>query len=136
MGRWRGRCLTYFREVELFEALKAEYPDLTPLSATDRADGITHNAYLELKCRRTHYDTLMIERHKWDYLADIRARTGARTLYINSTPQGVYQFDLGAINEPEWQLKALPDKTDFANSGKVEKLCGFLDIRHSELLLV
>ncbi len=136
MGRWRGRRLIYLREVELFEAVKSVYPDLTPLSATDRADGITHDSYIEMKCRRTHYPTLLIEKKKWDYLADIRARTGARTLYINSTPQGVYQFDLGAINEPEWQLKALPDKTDFANSGKVEKLCGFLDIRHSELLLV
>jgi len=136
MGRWRGRRLIYLREVELFEALKAVYPDLTPLSATDRADGITNDAYIEMKCRRTHYPTLLIEKKKWDYLADIRARTGARTLYINSTPQGVYQFDLGAINEPEWQLKALPNKTDFANSGKIEKLCGFLDIRHSELLLV
>jgi hypothetical protein len=136
VGRWRRGRLIYLREVELFEALKTVYPDLTPLSATDRADGITHDAYIEMKCRRTHYPTLLIEKKKWDYLAEIRARTGARTLYINSTPQGVYQFDLGAINEPEWQLKALPDKTDFANSGKVEKLCGFLDIRHSELLLV
>ena len=89
-----------------------------------------------MKCRRTHYPTLLIEKKKWDYLADIRARTGARTLYINSTPQGVYQFDLGAINEPEWELRPLPDKTDFANSGWVKKLCGFLDLRHSELLLV
>jgi hypothetical protein len=136
VGRWRGRRLIYLREVELFKALKAVYPDLTPLSATDRADGITRDAYIEMKCRRTHYPTLLIEKKKWDYLADIRARTGARTLYINSTPQGVYQFDLGAINEPEWQLKALPDKTDFVNSGKVEKLCGFLDVQHSELLLV
>jgi hypothetical protein len=136
VGRWRRGRLIYLREVELFEALKSVYPDLTPLSATDRADGITHDAYIEMKCRRTHYPTLLIEKKKWDYLAEIRARTGARTLYINSTPQGVYEFDLGAINEPEWQLKALPDKTDFANSGKVEKLCGFLDIRHSELLLV
>jgi hypothetical protein len=66
-----------------------------------------------MKCRRTHYDTLIIEKKKWDYLADIRARTGARTLYINATPKGVYQFDLGALEAPEWHLKALPDKTDF-----------------------
>ncbi len=52
---------------------------------------------------------------KWDYLADIRARTGAKTLYINSTPHGVYQFDLGAITEPEWALKRLPITTDFGN---------------------
>jgi hypothetical protein len=122
--------------VELFEALKSVYPDLTPVSPTDRHDGITSDSYIEMKCRRTHYSTLLIEKKKWDYLAEIRARTGARTLYINSTPQGVYQFDLGAINEPEWQLKALPDKTDYANGEKVQKLCGFLDLRHSELLLV
>jgi hypothetical protein len=122
--------------VELFEALKSVYPDLTPVSPTDRHDGITSDSYIEMKCRRTHYPTLLIEKKKWDYLAEIRARTGARTLYINSTPQGVYQFDLGAINEPEWQLKALPDKTDYVNKGLVEKLCGFLDLRHSELLLV
>jgi hypothetical protein len=133
--RGRGR-LIYLREAELFEALRAVYPDLTPLSATDRADGITHDAYIEMKCRRTHYDTLLIEKKKWDYLAEIRARTGARTLYINSTPLGVYQFDLGALEEPQWALKALPDKTDFANKGKVQKLAGFLDLRHAELLLV
>jgi hypothetical protein len=136
VGRRRRGRLIYLREVELFEALKAVFPDLTPLSASDRADGITHDAYIEMKCRRTHYATLLIEKKKWDYLADIRARTGARTLYINSTPQGVYCFDLGALNEPEWLLKSLPDKTDFANSGKVDKLAGYLDIRLAELLLV
>jgi len=136
VGRRRRGRLIYLREVELFEALKSVFPDLMPLSATDRADGITHDAYIEMKCRRTHYPTLLIEKKKWDYLADIRARTGARTLYINSTPQGVYCFDLGALEEPQWALKALPDKTDFANSGKVQKLAGYLDIRLAELLLV
>ena len=127
--------MTYFREVELFEALKSEYPDLTPLSATDRADGITSDAYIELKCRRTHYDSLLIERKKWDYLADIRARTGARTLYINSTPSGVYQWDLGALIEPKWVLKSMPSATDFASQW-VEKEVGFLDIKLAKLLLV
>ena len=78
----------------------------------------------------------MIERHKWDYLADIRARTGARTLYISATPKGIYEWDLGAINEPEWVSKRLPTKTDFAGSEMVEKWVGFLDVQHSRLLLV
>lgn len=78
----------------------------------------------------------MIERKKWDYLAEIRARTGARTLYINSTPKGVYEFDLGAINEPEWVLQSLPDKTDFAGAKKITKFVGYLELRHSRLLLV
>jgi len=128
--------LTYFREVELFEALKAEYPDLTPLSATDRVDGVTHNSFIELKCRRTHYDRLMIEKHKWEYLADIRARTGSRTLYICATPKGIYEFDLGAINQPEWFLKVLPTSTDFAGGKLIEKPVGFIDIKESRLLLI
>ena len=78
----------------------------------------------------------MIEKKKWDYLAEIRARTGARTLYINSTPKGIYQFDLGAINEPEWLLQSLPDKTDFAGAKKIDKYVGYLDLRLAELLLV
>ena len=128
--------MTYFREVELFEALKSIYPDLTPLSETDRADGITNDAYIEMKCRRTHYPTLLIEKKKWDYLAEIRARTGARTLYINSTPKGIYQFDLGALDEPQWLLRTMADKTDFAGGKPIQKLVGFLELRHSELLLV
>ena len=128
--------MTYFREVELFEALKSVYPDLTPLAATDRADGVTSDAYIEIKCRRTHYPTLLIEKKKWDYLAEIRARTGSRTLYINSTPKGIYQFDLGALDEPEWLLRTMADKTDFAGGKPIQKLVGFLELRHSELLLV
>jgi len=126
----------YTREVELFEAIKTIYPDLMPRSATDRADGVTHDAYVELKCRRTHYDGLLIEKKKWDYLAEIRARTGARTLYINATPKGVYQFDLGLLEAPEWVKRVLPTKTDFAGSSDITKEVGFLDIRLAELLLV
>lgn len=106
------------------------------VSPSDRHDGVTHDAYIELKCRRTHYDQLLIERKKWDYLAEIRARTGARTLYINATPKGIYQFDLGAINAPEWLFKAMPATTEYRNGQMVEKEVGFLDIRHAELLLV
>ena len=78
----------------------------------------------------------MIERKKWGYLAEIRARTGARTLYVNATPKGVYEWDLGAINCPEWRLMTLPDKTDFAGAKQIEKLVGFLDIADSRCLLI
>ena len=78
----------------------------------------------------------MIEKKKWDYLAEIRARTGARTLYINSTPKGVYEFDLGAINEPEWVLQSLPDKTDFAGSKKISKFVGYLLLKDARCLLI
>jgi len=78
----------------------------------------------------------MIEKKKWDYLAEIRARTGARTLYINSTPKGVYEFDLGALKAPEWLLQRLPSKTDFAGSVHIEKYVGYLDLKDSKCLLI
>ena len=109
---------------------------MTAVSPKDRHDGVTHDAYIELKCRRTHYEQLLIERKKWDYLAEIRARTAARTLYINATPQGIYQFDLGLLEAPEWVLKALPATTDYSNAQYVQKEVGFIHIRHAELLLV
>jgi hypothetical protein len=78
----------------------------------------------------------LIERKKWDYLADIRARTGSRTLYINATPKGIYQFDLGGLKAPEWLFKSLPKTTDYQNGQRIEKEVGYLDCRHAELLLV
>ena len=109
---------------------------MTAVSPTDRHDGVTHDAFIELKCRRTHYDELLIERKKWDYLADIRARTGSRTLYINATPKGIYQWDLGALKAPQWVCRLMPAKTDYPNGDKIEKQVGFLHTQHAELLLV
>jgi hypothetical protein len=51
--------------------------------------------------------------------------------YINSTPLGIYSFDLTEIDEPEWFVHQMPATTEFENSDKVEKVVGYLDIEEA-----
>jgi len=51
--------------------------------------------------------------------------------YINSTPQGVFSFDLMDVAEPEWVTHYMPATTEFARNWKVEKLVGYLDINEA-----
>lgn len=136
MGGWRGGCLI-FREVELFEFLKERIPDLESGTATERFDAVSmhHRAIFELKCRRTHYDDLMIEQSKWAKLVEIGLLRGFRAFYISSTPLGIYCWELDALKPPKWQMKALPNKTDFAHSRHTVRPVGFLHIDQADDLL-
>jgi hypothetical protein len=125
----------------LFEWLKERIPDLEPSRATEKFDGISmeYKAIFELKCRRTHYDDLMIEQSKWASLVEYGLLRAFRAFYISSTPLGIYCWELDPLNAPEWQIKALPTKTDFANSKTTSRPVGLLHIdnawdllRHSE----
>ena len=126
------------KENELFEKLKLFFPDLVQSSQFDSWDCFTakHNTIIELKCRNVHYDELIIERIKWDALAHKRASEALGTIYVCWTPKGTWAWNLGAINAPEWLLRVLPTKTDFAGSEQIEKEVGFLDCQHARLLLV
>ena len=120
------------KEIDLFEYLKASlYPDLVKSEGIfDAFDCISEKAghYIELKCRYTHYPTLLIEEMKYRKLITQSAERDLIPYYINSTPQGVYSFDLMDLPEPEWSIKYLPATTQFGRVAKVEKLIGYLDI--------
>ncbi len=85
------------KEIELFEYLKESlYPDLTKSEGIyDSFDCISAQAghYIELKCRYTHYDTLLIEEMKYRKLITQAAERDLIPFYINSTPKGVFSFD-------------------------------------------
>ena len=121
------------KESELFAYLQKEhYPDLVKSEGTyDSFDCISEMAghYIELKCRRTHYPTLLIEQMKYAHLIQHSAERDLLPFYINSTPQGIYSFDLTEIPQPEWVVHWMPVVTDFGNRGKKEKLVGYLDIK-------
>jgi hypothetical protein len=140
LGGWRGGCVI-FREVELFEFLKNKIPDLESGTATERFDAVSMNqrAIFELKCRRTHYDDLMIEQSKWAKMVEIGLLRGFRAFYVSSTPLGIYCWELDALKPPKWQMKALPNRTDFPGSQTTTRPVGFLHIdsawdllRHTE----
>jgi hypothetical protein len=122
------------RELELFGWLKDNhYPDLE--KSSNEYDGFDcaskeHKVFIELKSRNTHYDTLLLERKKFDFLVDSADSLGYEPLYINSTPLGVWSFLLKTItNDLEWVEKWLPVTTEFQNKLKTTKLVTFLPVK-------
>ena len=123
------------READLFEYLKSElYPDLVKSEGIfDSFDCISAQAghYIELKCRHTHYPTLLIEEMKYRKLITQAAERDLTPFYINSTPQGIYSFDLMDVAEPEWFTHKMPATTEFARNNKINKLVGYLPVEEA-----
>jgi len=121
------------KEKELFEFIKSKFiPDL--LESDDKFS--KYDCYseklrldIELKCRQTHYDELLIEKTKYDYLLSRAHRFNTRAFYINSTPIGVYAFNLSALEEPEWEVRLMPKTSHFSNREKVEKVVGYINVK-------
>jgi hypothetical protein len=120
------------KEQDLFDYLKSSlYPDLEKAPGIyDAFDCISLSAshYIELKCRYTHYDTLLIEEMKYRKLITQAAERDLIPFYINSTPKGVFSFDLMDVPEPEWVSHWMPATTEFSRSQKISKLVGYLAI--------
>jgi len=123
------------KEADLFDYLKGtHFPDLLKSEGVyDSFDCISEEkqSYIELKCRHTHYSDLLIEQSKYVRLID---EAGIRVLdpwYINSTPKGIYAFDLSRVPEPAWEERWMPTTTEFANTSKKIKLVGFLKIDYA-----
>ena len=124
-------------EAELFDYLRYKhYPDLTmstdPVSRWDcYSPGSNHR--IELKCRRTHYDELIIERKKYDAMMDIVKSQIEIPIYINSTPNGIYRWNL--LNQKyEWFEKRLRKTTYFSNGNHIPKEIAMLKVVDAEIL--
>ncbi len=121
------------KEQELFDWLKAgHYSDLEKSSNEyDGFDCISNRfeMFIELKSRLTHYDTLLLERKKFDFLVVTAKVLGYQPWYINSTPLGVWAFPLNSVvKDLEWVDKWLPTTTEFQNKSKTTKLVTFLPL--------
>ena len=89
---------------------------------------------LELKCREAHYPELLIEQVKYDWLIEEAGKRSARPAYINSTPRGIYAWDLYRVKEPIWEEKILPATTAFENREQIRKVVGFLPVAEAMVL--
>ena len=121
------------KEQELFDWLKAgHYSDLEKSSNEYDGFDCTSNhfqMFIELKSRLTHYDTLLLERKKFDFLVVTAEVLGYQPWYINSTPLGVWAFPLNSVvKDLEWVDKWLPTTTEFQNKSKTNKLVTFLPL--------
>jgi hypothetical protein len=119
-------------ELILFDFLKLNlYPDLLRAPGIyDAFDCQSAKAghFIELKCRQTHYSTLLIEQMKYRKLIEQAYHRDLLPFYINSTPLGIYSFDLTEMDEPEWFVHEMPATTEFENNNKVEKVVGYLNV--------
>lgn len=123
------------KEQELFDWLKAnKFPDLIHSPETYDGFDCTSEAeklFIELKCRRTHYPDLLIEKIKFDFLVSESSKLGLEPWYINWTPEGIYAFNLLSLDQNvgiEWNEKWLPSTTEFANKNNKMKLVGFIHV--------
>jgi len=126
-----GLKLWELTEADLFYYLKANYwPDLdySP-DHFDRIDAVTNagEAVIELKCRRAHYPHMMIEKDKYDALIDMADRLGYKAAYLNSTPLGIYLWDITYL-AIEWDTVILPAKSFGQTLTFTNKVVGYLPI--------
>jgi len=120
------------KEQQLFDYIKQNmYKDLVKsIGVYDTFDCTSeeHNLYIELKCRYKHYPELLIEKSKYDRLKTQAQVQAMIPLYINSTPEGLWSFNLNQIAEPTWSNRPMPATTEFTNTEKVIKTVGFLNL--------
>ncbi len=108
----------------LFDLLKISFFEDLKLCKDEmsRYDCYTdnHGYIIELKCRNTHYDTLRLEKIKYDSLIEIANEKLYIPLYANETTKGVYVFNLFEI-KPEWTEQYNPKTTSFSNRQMIKK---------------
>lgn len=126
------------REQELFNHLRERYlPDLRIADDVfSKWDCISkrHKFLIELKSRKTHYDTLLIEKPKYDSLVERAKSLGYEPLYINSTPKGIYSFRLNNLNL-SWETNTKnPATSEFSNRLRVEKTVAYIPIKEAKEL--
>jgi len=126
-------------EEDLFDYLKTNvYLDLAmsldPISRWDCYSKKRQHR-IELKCRKNHYEDLVIEKGKFDALIKQANEDFDIPIYINSTPKGIYSWNLFYVY-PEWSYKDLPKTTDFNDNDMILKEIAMLPICDAEILFI
>jgi hypothetical protein len=124
-----------WQENDLFNWLKENvYSDLVksknPLSRWDCYSPTTGHR-IELKCRKKHYSTLLLEKKKYDAMILECEKHLDIPIYINSTPEGIYSFNLNKIYPTFEVNNKNPATTQFYNNNRVEKEVTYLEINEA-----
>lgn len=96
-----------------------------------------YKARIELKCRKKHYLAgMLIQKDKWESLTKKAAEHNDAPLYINSTPEGIFSWQLDIIDEPKWFVKKMPKTTEFQNRTFIDKEVGLLPLEQAVQIAV
>jgi hypothetical protein len=82
-------------------------------------------AYIEAKCRSKHYDTLFIEKIKYDKLINYK-----NSWYVSSTPEGVWAWNIKKI-KPIWIERKMERTQFFSNKRIVNKIVAQLPVEEA-----
>ena len=124
-----------WKEIDLFNYLKENvYFDLVKsrnqMSRWDCYSPATGHR-IELKCRTRHFDTLLLEKKKYIAMIEECEKHLDIPIYINSTPEGVFSFNLHKIN-PTFEINNKnPATTQFYNTQRIEKEVAYLEINQA-----
>ena len=129
-------------EPDLFYAFKKAYlPDLkVAVDTASPFDAICHTAkvVVEFKCRRVHYNNLILEWPKYEVLLNRAANRGYTPVYICSTPLGVWAWNLTHL-DLKWYKRRLPYETksnlhEVNDNRPVIKQVAYLDLEDGSYL--
>jgi len=129
----------FAKEHQLFEFIKKYFIEdlVSSKNPTSRYDCYSSKfkSHIELKCRRKHYDKLIIEKGKYDAMMERCEKDNTIPIYINSTPKGIWAFYLTGLNL-KWEERSLPKQTDFSKRHHVNKIVSYLDVDKGKDLLL
>jgi hypothetical protein len=125
----REKYLSNMNEQELFKLMSTRYTGLIDLNEEDPHSLIDwhypeSDIWMEAKCRDDHHNGfLFIQQDKYKVLMEKK-----NCWYVNSTPNGIYIFDLKDIEEPVWREQSMLKSTYYNNGSTdvIKKLVGDL----------
>jgi len=127
-----------WNEQDLFLWLKENiYKDLVksknPMSRWDcYSPQFKHR--IELKCRTRHFNEMLLEKKKFDAMLSECEKHLDIPIYVNSTPRGIYFWNLLKV-EPIWETNSKnPASTHFSTRHKVSKEVSYLYIESHNIL--
>ena len=117
-------------ELQHIAAVRLDTPITATINEFCTFDGHSDEYVIEFKCRRTHYDTQLIEHKKYTANLDQADESGKEFLYIISTPNGVYVFNVSELRDQgydfKWEDRRMPSKTDFSGQYRLDKRVGYI----------
>lgn len=121
MSEWNEKVLFDYLKEHIVPDIELEDYEFS------RSDCHTKLSIIELKCRKVHYDTMIIEKQKYNDLREIAKIRNKKAIYINSTPRGVYLWDITNLNM-KWYNQDIRHTTEFEDNTKISKEVGYLSI--------
>lgn len=124
----RKEYLTNLTEEQLYAHMCARYTGLVDLNKENKMSPIDwyypeEDIWMEGKCRNIHRNGMFIQFDKYQELIKKE-----KCYYVNSTPEGIFLFNLKEMEEPVWREQNMEQSQQFKSSGRVPKLVAELPV--------